>query len=56
VSGFSREVSHKQNKRPVYACQARVGRKKFNFGHRLSEAGQEWLIGELNRVLSDLRQ
>lgn len=55
VEGFSREVSYTENDKPVYACRARVGRKKVNFGHRLSEADQDWLVTELNRILSSLR-
>ncbi len=56
VEGFSREFSYTQDTRPVFACQARVGRKTINFGHRFSEQDQNWLVDELNRVLSDLRQ
>lgn len=55
VEGFSREVSYTENDVPVYACRVRVGRKKINFGHRLSEADQDWLVAELNRILSSLR-
>ncbi|MGQ9650138.1 MAG: hypothetical protein ACUVXJ_08505 [Phycisphaerae bacterium] len=55
VEGFSREVSYTQNDMPVYACRARVRRKKVNFGHRLSEVDQDWLVAELNRILSRLR-
>jgi len=54
VESFSREVSYTENDKPVYACRARVGRKKVSFGHRLSEADQDWLVAELNRVLSTL--
>jgi len=55
IDGFRRNKAYEQNDEPIYACCVRVGGRKHNFAHKLSDEHQQWLVNEFNQALRRLR-
>ncbi len=55
IERFRRKVAYTQNDDPVYACSVKVDGKHHNFGHKLSDEHQVWMVREFNVALQRLR-